>query len=62
MYLDKQFAPDYKPLFEFGKKRLNTSIPSFRKTLSRKSMAIKSITNNEDFFNFDYYTKTIPHS
>lgn len=49
-------------MYEFGKKRLNTSIPSFRKVLSRKSLAIKSITNNEDYFNFDYYTKTLPAS
>ncbi len=40
-----------------GKRRIATSIPAFKKDIPRKPMHKPSITQNENYFDYDYYAK-----
>lgn len=53
----REHAPDYSPNFEVGKRRIATSIPAFKKDIDRKPMHKISITQNENYFDYDHYAK-----
>lgn len=58
MYILKAAAPIYDFNFEVVKKRLNTSVPNFRRVLSREARLKKKYTDNEiNYFNYDYHVK-----
>ncbi|EGR27995.1 hypothetical protein IMG5_185190 [Ichthyophthirius multifiliis] len=60
IYENKEFAPDYNPNYEFGKKTLGSCGPSFHKIPARKTFEKKTITYNENFYNLnDYKNKSI---
>ncbi|KAL4504067.1 hypothetical protein ABPG72_022697 [Tetrahymena utriculariae] len=60
IYENKEFAPDYHPNYEFGKKGLGTSGPLFHKIPSRKPFHKAALTHNENFYDFDNYkTKSV---
>ena len=48
---DKSGIPDYDPNYEFVKKQLGSSGPSFNKRTARKSLANISCCTNDSFFN-----------
>ncbi|EGR28162.1 hypothetical protein IMG5_182090 [Ichthyophthirius multifiliis] len=55
IYQNKQFAPDYYPNYEYGKKTLGSCGPAFNKIPSRKKLEKQQITYNENFFDYDNY-------
>lgn len=57
-YDEKEDLPDYKPNFEYVQKRVDCLIPRYELMTGRKSFAKKLATNNEDLYDFDYYTKS----
>ena len=57
MYINKEFAPDYNPNFEVGKEKIERLVIPFEKTAARKHKVKFSSTQNENFFDYDYYTK-----
>ncbi len=46
------FAPDYKPDFEYGKKKLGKTGPNFEKLPPRKPMNKRPATANENYFDY----------
>ena len=52
-------APNYHPNYEFGRKQLGTSggARKWKNIPDRKPNQNKSNTNNENYFDFDFYTK-----
>ena len=58
MYVNKEFAPDYNPNFEYGKEKIGKQVIPFQKMMSRKYIPKNPATTNENFFDWDYYTKT----
>ncbi|CAD8114705.1 unnamed protein product [Paramecium sonneborni] len=58
IYKKKQFAPDYQPNFEFGKKQLGSCGAPFDKLEQRKDIMTKIPPyNHEAYFEFDVYSK-----
>lgn len=58
IYKKKQFAPDYHPNFEFGRKQLGSCGAAFDKLEKRKDIMTKIPPyNNEAYFEFDVYSK-----
>ncbi|CAD8147606.1 unnamed protein product [Paramecium pentaurelia] len=58
IYKKKQFAPDYHPNFEFGKKQLGSCGAPFDKLEQRKDIMTKIPPyNHETYFEFDVYSK-----
>lgn len=60
MYENKEFAPDYQPNYEFGRKGLGSCGPPLHKTPSRRPNHRPALTQNENFFDYDSY-KTRSH-
>ena len=52
MYKKVDFAPDYKPDFEFGKKKIGFTVPCFDKIPQRKPMHKRPATANENCFDY----------
>ena len=50
LYKSLEFAPDYDPNFEVGKKRLGTSGPKFEFHSPRKDIVHLSYSSSENFF------------
>ncbi|CAD8066334.1 unnamed protein product [Paramecium primaurelia] len=58
IYKKKQFAPDYHPNFEYGRKQLGSCGAAFDKLEKRKDIMTKIPPyNNEAYFEFDVYSK-----
>ena len=57
-YDEKEDLPDYKPNYEFVQRRVDYSIPRYELMTGRKPFAKKLATNNEDLYDYDYYTKS----
>ncbi|CAD8122361.1 unnamed protein product [Paramecium sonneborni] len=58
IYKKKEFAPDYKPNFEFGKKQLGSCGAPFYKLEQRKDILTKIPPYNfESYFEYDEYSK-----
>ncbi|CAD8172101.1 unnamed protein product [Paramecium octaurelia] len=58
IYKKKQFAPDYHPNFEFGKKQLGSCGAPFDKLEMRKDIMTKIPPyNHETYFEYDVYSK-----
>ncbi|CAK62844.1 unnamed protein product (macronuclear) [Paramecium tetraurelia] len=58
IYKKKEFAPDYKPNFEFGKKQLGSCGAPFYKLEQRKDILTKIPPYNfESYFEYDQYSK-----
>ncbi|CAD8111993.1 unnamed protein product [Paramecium sonneborni] len=58
IYKKKEFAPDYKPNFEFGKKSLGSCGAPFYKLEQRKDILTKIPPYNfESYFEYDEYSK-----
>ena len=50
LYKNLEFAPDYDPNFEYGKKRLGSSGPKFELNSPRKDMIHISYSSSDNFF------------
>ena len=49
LYKDPEYAPDYAPNYEFGKKGLGSCGPKFEKVSNRKPMIISSVSLYDAF-------------
>eukprot|EP01016_Furgasonia_blochmanni_P046119 TRINITY_DN6596_c0_g1_i3.p1 TRINITY_DN6596_c0_g1~~TRINITY_DN6596_c0_g1_i3.p1 ORF type:complete len:368 (+),score=65.20 TRINITY_DN6596_c0_g1_i3:95-1105(+) len=58
MYKRVDFAPDYKPNFEYGKKRILAFGMKFEKMSGRKPTHKESYTKNETRFDYDDYANS----
>jgi len=49
LYKNQEYAPDYAPNWEYGKKRLGSCGPKFNKMSARKPLMFKTVSLNDDF-------------
>lgn len=57
-YDQKEDLPDYKPNYDYVKKKRDLGTLKFDLVTGRKTQAYKQATANEDVYDYDYYTKT----
>ena len=53
LFKSLEYAPDYEPNFEFGKKTIGSCGPKFEKLSHRKPLGKRSTSLNESFLDFD---------